>query len=100
MSEHGAYIPDTFKQLLHSNINNSPRLSTYSMYKHAFQFEDYFIYIHVNKCKHVLINFRLSVQNLNIETGRHNDIDRHHRKCTKCNMNATETEMHFFINMP
>ena len=88
-----------FRQSWYSHINNSSRLSTYSLYKHEFEFEDYLK--HVNKFRHVLTKFSLSAHNLNIETGRHNGIDRIQRKCTKWNMNAKETEMHFFfINMP
>ena len=37
-------------------------------------------HVHVNKFRHVLTKFRLSAHNLNIESGRHNDIDRIHRK--------------------
>ena len=58
---------------------------------HALEFEEYLK--HVNKSRHVLTKFRLSVHNLNGESGRYNGIDRIHRKCTKRNMNAIETEM-------
>ena len=37
-------------------------------------------HVHVNKFRYVLTKFRLSAHNLNIESGRHNDIDRIHRK--------------------
>jgi len=34
-------ILDIFRQSLYSNINNSPRISTYSLYKDEFEFEEY-----------------------------------------------------------
>ena len=90
-------ILDIFRQSWYSNINNSSSLSTYSLYKHEFEFEDYVNHVHVNKFRHVLTKVRLSAHSLNIEIGRHNGIDRNHRKSTKCNMNAIETEMHFLL---
>ena len=41
--------------------------------------------------------FRLSSHNLEIETGRYNNIARENRICKFCNQNAIETEYHFLL---
>lgn len=93
-------ILDTFKQSWYSYINNSPRLSSYCLYKHDFELEPYLKHLDINKFKIALTRFRLSAHSLNIETGRHHGIDRVHRKCMKCTMNVVESEMHFLLICP
>ena len=42
-------------------------------------------------------SFRLSLNNLDIETGRYNDIGRSNRFCKLCNQHVVETEYHFLL---
>ena len=50
--------------------------------------------------RHALIKFRLPVHKLVIETGGHNGIDRHLRKCQICSLNKIEDEYHFLLECP
>ena len=45
-------------------------------------------------------HLRLSSHKLNIEIGRHNNIDRQDRKCIICNLNDIEDEFHFVLVCP
>ena len=39
----------------------------------------------------------ISAHNLNIETGRFYNLDRHERVCSMCNLNVVEDECHFIL---
>ena len=54
--------------------------------------ETYLDQIEINKYRVALSKFRLSSHNLEIETGRHGNIPRADRKCTKCNSDVIEDE--------
>ena len=69
---------DTYKQTLYSNINNSGKLSTYSLFKHKFDMEPYLPKIIIEKYKVSLTKFRLSSQDLRTEKGRYDGTDRCH----------------------
>ena len=68
-------IFDTYKQNWYSAINNSPRLQSYSIFKHQFELEKYFV-IHEKKYQISLSRFRTSSHDLKIESGRYNSIPR------------------------
>ena len=57
-------------------INNSPRLETYSLFKHTFDLEKYINIIKESKYRTALSRFRTSSHNLAIEQGRYNNIQR------------------------
>ena len=40
---------------------------------------------------------RISAHNLNIETGRFYNLDRHERVCSMCNLKVVEDEYHFIL---
>ncbi len=48
--------------------------------------------------KHI-VSIRLGSHNLEIETGRFNNVIRAQRICKLCNMNCVESEYHFFVHM-
>ena len=50
-------------------------------------------YIH----KPYISKMRISAHNLNIETGRFYNLDRHERVCSMCNLNVVENEYHFIL---
>jgi hypothetical protein len=91
-------IIDIFKQTWYSNINNSRRLATYSVYKHDLVFEKYLDAIKINKYRIALSKFRLSSHDLAIETGRYTNIRIEDRKCNQCNL--IEDEYHFLLVCP
>ena len=90
-------ITDVFKQKWYSNINNSSRLESYSIYKHSSEREKYLKCISTDKFRIALSKFRLSSHHLAIELGRHLNIPRENRLCPNCNQNVVENEYHFLL---
>jgi hypothetical protein len=93
-------ILELYKQTWYGSINNSPRLESYCLMKHNFEFENYLDFIKDNKLRIALTRLKVSSHNLFIETGRYLNIDRNERKCQNCNMNVVENEFHFILVCP
>lgn len=93
-------ILDTYYQRWYSDINNSPRLQSYCIFKHNFQTEQYLDCIKENKYRVALSRLRTSSHSLLIETGRYENIAREERLCKSCNMRKVETEFHFILVCP
>ena len=90
-------ILDNYYQTWYANINNSPKLESYCIFKHKFEFEKYLDNINDKKLRINLTKFRLSSHDLYIEVGRYNNIPRDQRICQNCSMNVPETEYHFLL---
>ena len=59
------------------------------------------LYIITNKRFRITLSrFRLSSHKLEIERGRHHNIDRENRICIFCNLKAIENEYHFLLVCP
>ena len=80
-----------------AGIISTPKLNYYKDFKVEFKYEEYLDYISNSKHRIELTRFRLSAHNLEIETGRFNNINRDNRICTVCNSNMIETEYHFLL---
>ena len=93
-------ILDMYNQKWYSDINNSSRLKSYSLYKHEFIFEKYLKVITEPKYKIAMSRFRTSSHELRIETGRYDNTPREQRLCKSCNMNKIEDEFHFLLVCP
>jgi hypothetical protein len=93
-------IIDNFLQRWYSEVVNSRRLETYSLFKHAFERERYLEVITDQRFKNALARFRTSSHRLNIEIGRYNNVPRDQRVCLSCNMNILENEYHFLLVCP
>lgn len=93
-------IFDNYKQSWYGNINNSPRLQAYSIFKHNFELEKYLNTVSEKKYKIALTRFRTSSHNLLIETGRYDGTPRADRTCKSCNMKQIESEYHFLLVCP
>lgn len=93
-------IIDMYKQSWYSKINNSSRLSSYSTHKHEFEMEKYLNVVNTNNRRISLTQFRISAHNLEIEKGRHENINRNERKCKYCTLNQIESEYHFLLVCP
>ena len=93
-------ILDMYYQKWHSDINNSPKLKAYCVFKQELVFEKYLDNISVKKYRSALTKFRVSSHNLAIETGRRHAIPQDDRKCLFCPMNSVETEFHFLLVCP
>ncbi len=52
------------------------------------------------KLRNIIAKLRLSSHQLNIETGRHRNIERNNRKCIVCPKDELEDEYHFVLICP
>ena len=93
-------ILDMYNQKWYSDINNSSRLQSYSIFKHNFTLEKYLKISMENKYKYALSRFRASSHDLLIETGRYENIPRDQRLCKSCDMKTIESEYHFLLVCP
>ena len=66
-------------------INNSNRLLTYARFKHEFTCEKYLDFITNEKFRFALTRFRLSSHELEMESGRYENITKIERICNCCN---------------
>ncbi len=92
-------IWDQYKQTWCANLNNSSRLSSYSRYKHIFCQDQYLHIISQPKYRIALTKFRISAHDLEIERGRHVNIDRVDRICSYCNQNVHRIGIPFSSGM-
>ncbi|MGI9312379.1 MAG: hypothetical protein ACR2O9_02440 [Alphaproteobacteria bacterium] len=83
-----------------AEISNNRKLYSYSTFKINIICEKYLSCINIMNYRRSLCNFRISSHNLNIETGRWNNIPRNLRLCTCCNLNEVEDEYHFLLICP
>ena len=93
-------IYDQYLQHWYSETSSSTKLETYALIKPAFEFEKYLDCVQNNNHRIALTRLRCSAHKLNIEEGRHRNIDRNNRLCNKCNMKAIESEYHFVLVCP
>ena len=93
-------ILDNYFQSWHDSISSSPKLQTYTTFKHTLELEKYLDLKIENKYRIALTKLRTSSHNLAIETGRYDGIARENRTCTFCNMNAIENEFHLVLVCP
>ena len=89
-----------YNQKWYSDINNSSRLQSYSIFKHNLTLEKYLKISMENKYKYALSRFRTSSHDLLIETGRYENIPRDQRLCKSCDMKKIESEYHFLLACP
>lgn len=96
-------IRDSSKQMLHSEIDSSPKSLHYKLYKSALDPEAYLTSPFPHKYKQLLSNFRCSGHQLMIEKGRHLRIERDLRLCLYCQQQGiyiVEDEVHFLLHCP
>ena len=74
-------IKDISLQNWRSSINNSSKADHYKYFETQLDVEKYLFIDLSYVCRKTLANFRCSSHKLQIEKGRHNDIDREYRFC-------------------
>lgn len=79
------------------SVNSMPKLNYYCKYKVDYIFEDYLCNIKNDNLRKQLTCLRLSLHNLEIETGRYRGISRENKMCHLCNQNTVESEYHFML---
>ena len=93
-------ISDIYRQKWFLDINESPKLSTYSQFKSLLEPEKYLHVINNFWTRKQLAKFRTSNHDLPIEKGRHAKLERQMRTCMKCDLGCTEDEYHFILICP
>jgi len=93
-------IHDQYIQTWFCELDQSPKLITYRLYKISFCYEPYLSRIYNYNLRTCLSRFRCSSHKLFIEEGRHHNIARELRLCKYCNMNMIENEYHFLLVCP
>ena len=93
-------IIDQYLQKWSSSMKDSTRLDYCNIFKNEHVYEKYLDVIKETHLRSTLSKFRLSSHLLNIETGRHDNIDRGQRICKCCNMKNIESEYHFLLVCP
>ena len=88
-----------FSEHCMDQLHMLPVLRTYVSFKQEHEFEHYLLLVRDFGLRNALSKFRLSSHNLEIEKGRHSrpKIPAQDRKCTKCNKNVVEDEIHFLF---
>ena len=96
-------IKDISIQNWQSSINNSPKAAHYKYFKSQLDTEKYLFIDLSFTCRKALANFRCSSHSLQIEKGRHANVEREYRFCPFClerNVYTVEDELHFFMLCP
>ena len=83
-----------------SDMSLCSSLVLYKELKNSFTISEYLVMINDYKTRNMISKIRLSSHKLRIETGRHMNIERQHRKCQKCNLNDIQDEYHFILICP
>lgn len=96
-------IKDISLQNWRDSINSSPKADNYKFFKMHLDVERY-LFMDLNyTCRKTLANFRCSGHNLQIERGRHLNIECEYRFCPACldrNVYVIEDIFHFFMVCP
>ena len=82
------------------DMNLCSSLFLYKELKVDFTIAEYLQRLNNFKLRNVISKIRLSSHNLLIETGRHMNIARNQRKCSKCRLNEIQDEYHFILVCP
>ena len=96
-------LSDCCTQEWHADVTLSSRLSTYCTFKSLLEPEKYLYCINIRKYCVALAKFRCSNHKLQIEIGRHKNIETIDRICKFCSNQSTkviEDEFHFMCVCP
>ena len=78
-------LRDMYRKQWREGMELCSSLYLFREFKIVFERSAYLNQLHNVKYRHILANLRFSGHKLNIEIGRHNTIDRHDKKCIRCN---------------
>lgn len=90
-------INDTAKQCWHDSTFDKPKLRTYVTFKTDLELEGYLTMQMPFYMRQLLSLLRCGDLRLNIETGRHHNIDKDQRICQLCHLDV-EDEYHFIMS--
>lgn len=90
-------LRDQYIGIWRQSINATTSLYMYKELKPTFEISAYILSMKNRSLIKLLARIRLSSHNLNIESGRHRNINRQNRLCILCNTNDIEDEYHFIL---
>ena len=90
-------LKDQHLQNWFERISLSPKLIIYSGFKNAYEHELHLHHITNRKFRRIILNFRISAHDLEIERGRYIGIDRNNRTCKLC-LGSIEDEFHLILS--
>ena len=93
-------MQDIAVQTWYENFHNNSKVSWLSEIKKELKFEPYLGIILVKRYRVALCKFRCANHNLNVEVGRHNEIEKCNRFCKYCKdkgIYICEDEQHMLI---
>ena len=93
-------LRDVFITEWNHGLSLSSSSMLYKELKQSFEMSPYLLIIQNKKHRNAIAKLRLSSHQLNIETGRHANIERLDRKCNLCNLDDLEDEYHFTLICP
>ena len=91
---------DTSNQNWVGDVSNMRRLLLYKQFKKANYFESYLCKFDSRYHQVLFTRLRCGFLNLEVNTGRMNDVPRNNRLCTFCNKGQIEDEFHFLLVCP
>ena len=83
-----------------NNVNNKPKLRLYTTFKNIRKAEDYVTSGFPRYNRSLMAQLRSGTLPLAIEVGRYRGLAVEDRICTVCNLNITESELHFILECP
>ena len=101
LNEFKQRLIDIEKQKWYSSVNDNEKLYVYSLFKTELDIEKYMVCVPILNHRIALSQLRCSSHHLNIEIGRHNNIERERRLCTLCMKQGgfvIEDEYHFIFD--
>ena len=93
-------INDTFKQQCYNRIMTNPKGSLYKHLVNEFKLQNYLRKPLDVRCLKEITKIRIYAHKLNLEFGRHRNVERSERKCKLCNLTEIEDEYHFILQCP
>ena len=86
-------------QTWNETCKNSTKLSTYELFQHTFETENYLQILDIKKYRYSFVSFRCSSHHLMIDRGRHEGVERE-RRFSPFSKNVVEDEYHFVLVCP
>ena len=93
-------VRDQYVTEWNQKVSISSSLQLYKEIKFTIDICSYLDKLTNIKYRKAISKIRLSSHNLNIEIGRHRQIERNDRKCPFCELNELEDEYHFILICP
>ena len=91
-------LRDQYIKTWNAKLHDHNKLYYYRTFKSTFEMETYLTTTKNNKLQMHFARFRLSSYKLNIENGRHLQLNRIQRLCTLCNSSAVQSELYFLLH--